>query len=299
MSKNEKKQEEKAAPRKKLYLILLVLLAIAAIALVLFLCLTGDSEEPSQIESTSTQRENAQLQIDTTYITLYFPGEYIGYLQHEQFHDGNMTSECFSLVYKGTKTELFRIYFGNEALSPEGYLHTEQGPISVSVVAANATDAKFANEEARELYYRLLEQMNDVIATIRADARFNESSGIAPETQELAVYDWTLTLPSGVECEQTQEGDILQAEFYGTVGGQRVKLYTIIMGDTQSESVIGFYRIDGVDRPVSVQPDELAYVDGMSEEEQLSVFALMETLNDVVQSIMSSENFMQDSPVGE
>ncbi len=299
MSQEKHKSEKKRFSRKTLCIVGLATLLAAVIVLVLFLCLGGDSEQKESTASTSGVAKEEQIRIDTAYVPLYFPGAYRDFLLNEQQCEADVIAECFYLVYQGTKTEVFRIYFGNEKLSPEGYLHMEKGVIPVSVVAAKVADVKFVNEEAQELYYRLLEQMNAVVETIRADARFSENSGVAPETQELAVYDWTLALPSGVECEQTQEGEVLRAEFYGTVSGQRVRLYSITLGDIQSESVIGYYSMDGAARPVSVQPDELAYLDGMSEEDQMSVFALMETLNDVVQSIMSSENFTQDSPIGD
>lgn len=293
------KEEKKRPSRRDLYLIAAAIGLIAVIALVCVLCPDGETEKTEPTETAKRSEAVEQIKIETAYVPLYFSGAYRDHLQHAQQREGNVIAECFYLTYQGTKTEVFRIYYGNEKLSPNGYLHTEQGVIPVSVLAANTSDTQFANEEARELYYGLLEQMNAALATIRADSRFSENSGVTPETQELAVYDWTLSLPSGVECEQTQDGEVLRADFYGTVNEQRVKLYTITMGEEQSESVIGYYRIDGVDKPVSVWPDELTYLQGMSEENQQTVFALMETLNEVVQSIMNHENFTQESPIGE
>lgn len=293
------KEKNKKAARKRLCVVSFAVVLLIGVAVVLCICLGGGPEQTSPSESTKPSETVEQIKIDTAYVPLYFPGTYRDYLLHEQQREGNVIAECFYLSYQGTKTEVFRIYFGNDRLPADGYLHTEQGVISVSVLAANTANVQFVNEEARDLYYRLLEQMNTAVETVRADSRFSENSGVAPETQELSVFDRTLSLPSGIECEQTQEGELLRAEFYGTVSGQRVRLYCITLGEAQSDAVIGYYSVDGTYKSVSVLPDELIYLDGMSEEDQMSVLALMETLNEVVQSIMSSDNFTQEAPIEE
>ena len=264
---------------KKLTAVLSMLLCAC-----LTLCLMGCGAEEGGMTGKTAK-------IQTRYLTLEFPAEYEGNLKHEEHVGAERTEEIFCMVQNGESVELFRVYFGDETVgSPAGYLHTESGVVSVTVQVSDSPEGM--DEETEELYYGMMSGINTLLDSIYADKQFSEHSDYhsGADTDASMKY-WSVTLPESITWEENTEGDRYLVSFYGTIGSERIKLYSVCIGDEEAENPLGVMEIDGQIRKVSVKVEGMEKIEQMSDEDQSIVWSMMDTINDVVAAIMSSEGF--------
>lgn len=229
--------------------------------------------------------------IETAYGTLHFPEAYMPFLHHEEVREESAV-EIFSMVCEDGKWELFRIFFGDaEAGSPVGYLHTDAGVIPVSVMVAEDGAELFPDEESRTRYMEMRQYVNTVLDSITADERFSVSGLSEEEKVERELTYWTLSLPEGMECEESHGADAYQVDFYGTVGGESVKLYTIRLDDSTQSPSIGVYFVDGAAKQIHIETEDPGTFDGLPEDARQRISIYMDTINDVIGVITRSENY--------
>ena len=286
MDNNAQKQIKNS--KKKIMIPLLIVCVILAVVGVCAIIMFGDSH-------TAEKGQTQTMDIQTSYMTMQFPKIYAKNLSHQEVIEGNVTSEIFSLAYNGTELELFRICFGDQSAGKlEGYLHTDAGIIPITLAIADYEKLEFPEDEGktRSLYFSMLESMNTVLHSIQSDARFSEHKSVSTGNKvDVQLTYFTVSLPESVKCEETTEGGIYRAKFYTTIAADRFILYTICLGDTDAESVLGTYIVNGEAKPVSIEVGNLDSLEHVSEEERPGVYLLMETINDIVDVITSSKNF--------
>lgn len=313
---NNKKRKSALVP----ILITFCILLIAGIAVMLFLFRQPSSPDqpgsdpttvPRQTESTATEPQLNQetepstpsetesvlgyATLETAYGPLMYSEQHAAYLKHVESIDGEMAVEVFYMIYNDSERELFRIYFGNmEMGDPVGILETNSGEISVSAAACVYEADEFADEDSLLLYYELMEELNIVLDSIRNDSRFKEIDTVdvpvSDKTNSELSY-WTFSLPQNVDWEESTAGNVYQADFYGTVAGDRIKLYTIYLGEAEADSLLGYYQVNGETKPVYVKSYDLAPDNSWTDEDLMTAYSMMESINDVIQTIMSHENF--------
>lgn len=265
-------------------LVLMLVLSLGACA--------GQKEEPLLVPSISGADTNS---IETAYGPLAFPKALQEYLHHEEVTEGNVAMEIFSMVTEAGEKELFRIHFADaQAGTHMGYLTTENGEIPVSYSLCEYADEDFANEDERGLFYNMMDGFSVVLNSITADERFSETRAM----EEVAEQDrklryWKVTLPENVLYTETDENGIYRADFYGEVSGERIDLYTIFVGNMESETVLGYYTVDGEQAPVVIETYDMDAYDIWPEEERIVIFEMMESLNTMVQTIVEDKNFTE------
>jgi len=271
----EKAQRLFSGKSKKLFWIGVVCLALILVTVALS---AGDSKEDENVVSIQTAR-----------CTLEFPKEYSANLKHREVTEGDTAMEIFSMVSGETEMEMFRVYFGIPTQgNPVGYL--DDMPVTVSVSQYNPED--FANEATRELYYTMITGINQVLDSLSADGRFRENQSSIVKSESSLTY-WTVPLREGMTCEESTQGDTYRADFYGTVSGEKVHLYTIYLGESGAEAVLGSYQVDGTPKTVSVESYDLPRDNSWTEEEQYQAAAMMSTVNDVIRVIRESQGFSE------
>jgi len=188
--------------------------------------------------------------------------------------------------------ELFRVYYGSaEEGTPVGYLHTDAGVVPVSVQITEDDAVSFDDEETRQRFVAMREGVGTVLDAVCSDERFQEHGVSEAQSGEIALTYWTVTLPQGMECEESREADSYQAVFFGTVGEKKLKLYTIRLDDSDETASIGTYLVDGAEKWIHIETEDPTIPDDSPEEERYLVSRYMETVNDVIQTIISSENY--------
>ena len=265
--------------------------AIATVFLVA--CLTlglascGSNKDSGQREDGT----NKAIKIQTEHLVLEFPSRHAENLKHEELAEAEQIEEIFYMVQGDVTTELFRICFGNQSAgTPVGYLHTESGVVPVMIQVGNSPQNM--DDETANLYFGMMECMNDVLNCIYRDKRFSEYMEYHPGAQRTAVMKyWSVDLPTAVTWEEITEGDIYRVSFFGEIDTKRIKLYTISIGDESAENPLGTMDINGKTKTVSVKIEGMSQMETMSETEQDMIYSMMDTINDVILTITQSEQF--------
>lgn len=95
----------------------------------------------------------------------------------------------------------------------------------------------------------------------------------------------------GIVCEEMTLGGDYQADFFGDVRGERIKLYSVRIGDKKLQSEIGMFEIDGVRKTISVESYVLADQTSWEQSDYELAYRMMDTINRVIDVIMQSKQF--------
>ena len=289
----QKKREQKTEEKKKQIIIVAVAVLVVLIGAVV-------------VWSFLPKNESAAMKIKTTYLTVQYPKEYEKYLKYEELVQGKDATVVFTMIYDEVEAELFRLSF-TEAAPEEyaGYFAVDNGELYVSIKASGfnpmilgmdqSDEASEKRLEIESLYYSMLDGMTTVMGSVREDSRFSEIRGASEsEKKELSLSYWNVSLPQNITCVETEQDGIYRATFKCHVGDKEIDLYTVCLGDSEVESVIGQFATNGRSRLISVELHELN-ADTLSQEELEIVYAMMDTINDVLQAIRQDKNFSEQT----
>jgi len=242
-------------------------------------------------EATKPAEEN--LQLETKYMTLLYPKAFVDCLQHREVTEEDVAMEIFSMAYKGTEMELFRLYFGDETVGVVlGYLTVADAEIPVSYTVSEYQDVDFPEAEARDLYYRMMDGFGTVLNTINNDNRFSLTKSVKPVNYtDCEMKYWQVSLPEHMDWVESEENGIYRIDFYGTICGDRLPLYTIYLGETQVDSVLGYFKVDGKQLPVGIVTHGIMPGEGWTDDNMTEAYRSMETIDLVISAITSSRDF--------
>ena len=253
-----------------------------------------------------TGGDGAQLRtvnLKTTYLTLKYPKQYAKYLNYEELRSGADTEIVFTMIHDEIEAELFRLAITTEAPAEYvGYLSVDGQAKYVSVLIAGWDPEIFAEaqtdeelekqEKTTELYYAMLDGVSTVMQSVYADAKFSIAKGVSEsEKQERSMTYWKVSIPATIAVEEVEENGIYRATFSCDIGGKTVKLYTISLGDADAESVIGQFVVNGEGRIMSVEVYEAA---DMADADREIAYAMMDTINEVLEAIRADQNFREE-----
>lgn len=308
-SKDLNKKEETKRPRKTVVLLILCCVILIGIAFWMFRDQEmSDTHKKENTTEPAMEHEAGEALANvtettyksygvfqTSYCPLYISEEYIDSLRHVEVNEGDITMEVFYMRLDGAEKELFRIYFGNANLGdPVGILKLDAGQVPVTVTACAYSKEDFADEDTWLQYHALMEELNTVLGSIRSDSRYQANGSlenpVEKEVTEGLSY-WDVPIHENMEWEEATDGVIYKADFYGTVAGERILFYSLYLDNTEAESIIGSYVVDGVARMVCVDSYGFTQREHWTDADLASAYSMMESINDVIQAITSSEHF--------
>lgn len=282
-------KEESSEKKKKPAILIIVIVFVLSAAILGTVWRFNDGEKPTDPENTTgpTSEPIRYAAIETAYGPLWIEEDYADSIRHEEVSDGDTTIEVFYMVLPDGERELFHIIFGNASQGDYiGTLKTDGQAVPVSVTVCTYTKEDFPDQDALNDYYTLMDQVNVVLDSIRASDSF-AASGSQTGTRVAELTYWSVELPETVTWEERTDDQTYYVDFFGTIGEENVRLYTISLGEAAADSFIGLYEIDGKQVPVGVQTYSLE-----SGETYFSEYAaMMETINDVIQVIMADQHF--------
>lgn len=241
--------------------------------------------------------ESGSLSVETAYGDLKFPEETGAQLQHREVSEDGVVMEIFSMLYKETEMELFRIYYGDAGeANIIGMLKTENGDIPVAVTVCEYAEEDFADADTQEQYNVMMEGLESVIKSIWDDSRFMEPQDVVVKEVEKQLKLWNVQLPENMEWEETTGENSYQVVFYGNANGERRKYYAVAIGEPTLETVLGSYQYEDTALVVSVESYDLPDPDGWPENAIAEMYMTMGSINDVIQAIMESEDFTEQIP---
>lgn len=282
-NKNEKRSQGKLG--KKIWIAaVVVLLAAVAIAV----RLTGGKAEP----------ENELCKINTPYIDLRLPQEMEAFITTDESTYGDVYTRGFYMNYGGDEYPLWRLDFGDPYAGDwVGVLKTDKGDVAVTTTgfAISAEELAALGEEGSALYGECMQAYGVMLEGIVSDSRFTEERPLAVgEDREVKLTYWTVMLPDTMTVSENTESGSYEAMFYGKIAGETVKLYRVCIGEEQAESFLGYFEVGGMKQTVTVGSYELAGYDDWADDDYAAAYSMMDTINDVIQQIMSSEQFSEN-----
>lgn len=304
MSYTPKHLEEKPRKKGKAWIIILVVIVILALAAVAawfaFGRQTGpealSEKQPGASEQTQTQQaqepEETFTTIKTKYCDLQFSERYSESLRHVESVQDEVAMEVFYMVSGDTERELFRICFGGDLAGEKlGVWKTDGKELPVILSTGSYEAEEFSNEDEQLLYMNMMDQLDTVLTVIRSAENYaavGTEVMAEAEKRETAMTYWTVELPEQMQWEETVEGELYAADFYGTVAGERVTLYTVWIGEMEADSEpIGMLQ----GKPVYLQTGEIQPGEGWTEEDTAAAYVMMDTINDVITAIETSADF--------
>lgn len=264
------------------------ILLIVTIMLLLVAC--GKKQEPMR-----APEDVKTVSIETSYGYLAFPEETFESLHHMEVTDGVTVMEVFYMVTQEGELELFRIYFDDENMgTPVGYLTVDGIEVPVSYSLCEYADEDFVDEETRKLYHSMMNGFSVVVNSIYEDTRFSETRAVEEiGDREVKLRHWKVTLPENVQYTETDENGNYRVDFFGIVGGERIDLYMIGLGDIEGETTLGTYTVNGVQKAIVVQTYDMGPYDIWPEEDRTVIYNMMNSINSVIQTIVEDKNYAE------
>ena len=232
--------------------------------------------------------------IKTEIIDFIVPASVSDCMKHVEVVQDGVIMEVFYAVHEDLEKEAFRILFSKkESKDDIGAFKMEDEYLYVTVSANSYMDDDFEDDIMVEKYYTVVSSLSDVLNSLQADGRFCEKDEIEMEKVNHSLEYWNIVLPAQMQWEESTENGYA-ATFYFARGGERIALYSIRIGERVLKSEIGFYYLDDKWQRISMESYALPDTDGWSEGEITELYTMMSSINDVLQAIMSSENFSEE-----
>ena len=233
-------------------------------------------------------------EVDLAYLTVMLPEASLSRMTRQEVREDSVVMEVFSMDLGEEQLELFRIFFGgSDQGKPIGFLETEAGDLAVSMTAGEYPDDVFPDEESRLAYYELMDSLNRIVQTIQADPRFHSEQKVRVETAEAQVAQWNFDLPDTIEWEEVREAGGYRVNFFTQLNGERLGLYRFAIGGEALQTVLGTYLFEGREQELSIDTYPLPSTEGWPEETVTSFYRMMESINDVIHTLMSGEDFRE------
>ena len=92
---------------------------------------------------------------------------------------------------------------------------------------------------------------------------------------------------SQMSIKETKDGELVSKHFYALLGDGEYALYTVHFGRTKKGEFFGY--ISGT--PVYIECHSLTPENTLTEDEKLTYYLMMESINEVTQSIAADDNY--------
>lgn len=242
--------------------------------------------------------KNPVSKISTPYIDLVLPLELETLITNDESTYNNVYTYGFYMNYGGDELPLWRVDFGDlNAGDWVGMLVTDKGniPVTMTGFIISAEELSALGEEGSLVYGECMQAYSVMLEGIMSDPRFTPERPLAVgEDRDIELTYWTVTLPDTMKVSENMKGDNYEAVFYAEVAGESVRLYQICIGEEQSGSLLGYFEVDGAKKFVTVESYDLAERGDWTADDYAAAYRMMDTINDVIQQIMSSERFSEN-----
>ena len=273
-----------------------------AVIIMLMACVAGCASKKNA-ESSINSAQNAvtvnDQTIETAFASLQIPSDCLGRIQHMEIAEGDMTMEVFSMLPEDGGRELFRICFGGtQTETPIGYLMAGDEEIPVSVVTSEYDINAFSADE-KEAYFGIMDQLNAILSSVLEHENFKkleepQQVETVETTQTADLAYWEVELLENMDWEESSTDGIYKVDFYGMLGVERIRLYTVSLGAAPAETALGAFVTDGKTRTLGVETYNISSQVDLANEELMTTYGvMMDTVNDVLQAIMESENYIE------
>lgn len=253
---------------------------------------TSDIQTQLPQETETTAQEENLVEVVTTYLNMRMPENLAKLLRWEEIAEGDAHMTVCFLDTKDSTRELYRICFGAEyAESSVGTWNVDGEKIPLAVFAEVPDMSGTDDEQMLDDYSYAMESLQYVMSAIRDDARFQREEEVTVQKSEAKASYWEFAIPENMECVEEMTENNCKLLFYGTVNGERYLLYMFCVGEKTLANILGTFQVDGTARQVSVESCEPPSVEGWPEAEATKLYVMMDSINDMIGTIMESDGF--------
>lgn len=239
--------------------------------------------------------------IHSEYVDWSVPADCMEFLKYETETNNNVVADMFYMQVGSAEIPIFRFDFGDENAGDWlGLLTVGEEKIPVVYTVFMVSDEELAAVEgAEEAYYMLMDVFNEMVQDLTANKNFTQEKPIkmSGNEQEAVLTYWTVTLPTEMSYYETNENGTYQAFFYGYIQDEKIALYQVNIGDIIGDSPLGLYKIENEDKTVSITCHDIFDRADWSEDDYAVAYRMMDTINNVIEKITSSEYFSEFEPV--
>lgn len=274
---------------------------------------SSESDAENGEGSQSAEKEYADIEIETPYCTLYFPGDWGGFLETE-IDDGKTYCVTFKAkLNSGKEQHLFYITFGENLYDPIGTVTSPEGKtveVMVGIVDNFSPGDDWTDNEVH-IVFTMMELVNEVIAKMPIEAIKGEEQGTSaegqsgnssarPGTDELSpemAADMAIDTPYGelhypsewaesLRIEVGEKNGVYSVAFYSSVNGNTpVHLFTIAYNSSEGVFLRTIKAPSGETVEIRVIIVELAFDSGWDESEKSTAYAMQEDINYLIGKI--------------
>lgn len=236
---------------------------------------TADSDRPVAL----TDRGDGWLEIKTAYGSLRYPAKWREYLRVYISEDLGCRVQFSCRADAGVELPLFDISIGEMKGDLVGYLegkNAEAVPVYLYTYAWLTEDAR--NHGYEDTYLAMQEELNQVLEQIG----FIEDLPVDPEDVVIETPYGKLTYPGEYQyylrTRHKENAGEYAVEFYCVLGSEKTqKMFTVTMND-DPEGAVHTIKENGKNVHIAMEEPSL---DGLSQEKQNLLLAMMEAVNDL------------------
>lgn len=257
---------------------------------------TGGSEETEASESTEapTQPAASDLEIETPYVTLVYPGQWSSQLQVEKI-PGDPYRVIFNAnLESGIRQELFTICFGGNLKDAVGVVKVSGKEVPVQVYASEIIPGSDWAAEDTSVIYTMQECLNDVLVGLNLTTPQEKPQETEPVEDDEAM---TIDTPAGELVYPARWKDYLKleirqengytVEFYAMLEGfDPVHLFDVHLDREQGIYVMDLPASDGSVMKLYVDIFEIEPDNSWTEAQKAIVFAMQEDMNFLLAALM-------------
>ena len=290
----QKKQSNKRTSGKKAWLIGTI--AVLTVLLVILIGLAVNLTETTP--ESQTEQVVPTMKINTPFIDLILPESLEGTVTYDVSTFGAIYTYAFYMSNGEQLLPLWRFDFGDPNMGDwVGVLKTDNGdiPVVTTLFVLSTEELDSLSEALYQQYSECMDGYNVMLNGIMADPGFTEERPLAVgEDIEMKLTYWNVMLPNNMSVSENSANGNYEAVFSGEVVGEMVCLYRVYMSDEQSKSCLGYYVVDGVRKCVTVEAFDIAERESWSDDDYAAAYRMMDTINIVIQQIVSSEHYTEE-----
>lgn len=237
--------------------------------------------------------------IESKYVDWAVPSDCMEFLKHENEINDSVVADMFYMQAGSAEVPIFRFDFGDENAGDwlgQLTIGEERIPVVYTVFMVSDEDLA-ALDDAEEIYYKLMDVFTEMVKDLSENKNFSTDKPIkiSGNEQVAELTYWTVTLPAEMSWQETNENGTYQVVFYGSIQGKEIVLYQVTIGDEATGDQLGLYNIDGENKIVSIICHDVLDRPDWSNDDNAVAYHMMDTINRVIDQILSSESYSEPS----
>lgn len=256
-------------------------------------------ETVANVKETLALLEFKNGEIQTPYLTLYFPECFQDYLLIANNSNDPYILEFYAMLPEKTEQRIFDVCMGTGADGNLGVVVTDAGDIPVSMTVYSFVPDDTWNQGEIDTVLAMQEAANELIhgLGISDEAEKNNAPALKDAPEETTIVNFLqietpyclLQYPAiwadWLHTEQAEHEDVYRVEFYCSLEGyEQLLMFTVLFGGDEGEQLGVVTNTEGITVPVNILMNAPSK-EGLQDEELEILYSMQEALNYLIQQL--------------